>query len=89
MNSDQIGGLARSILAFIGAWLIGHNDVTSANWAAISSWLLAGVSAVPLLASIGWTLWANRVKRSTILATMPPPGVMPLAPTPAVVSAAK
>lgn len=89
MNSDQVGGLVRSVLAFVGAWLISHNDVTAANWATISTWLMAGISALPLLVSVGWTLWANRVKRSTILATLPPPGVTPLAPTPAVVSAAK
>lgn len=53
MTSDQIGGIARALLAAIGGYLVGQGLVDAATMTTITG-------AIATLAVAGWSLYTNR-----------------------------
>jgi hypothetical protein len=53
MNTDQLGGLIRSVLLAGGGYFVGKGIIDQSSMTQI-------VSALFMLGSTGWSLWANR-----------------------------
>ncbi len=59
MNQDQVMGLARVVIAFIGGILVTSGWVSATESAALTAALLSLVGAISTIWPIVWTLFAH------------------------------
>ena len=70
MTSDQVGGLIRSILLFVGGWLVTQGWLDTVTMTTIVGGVATVVAAL-------WSLWSNRAAKVVNMSTGQPKSVTP------------
>lgn len=70
MTSDQVGGLIRSILLFIGGWAVTQGWLDNGTMVAVVGGIVTVLTAV-------WSLWSNRAAKVVNMSTGQPKSVTP------------